>query len=234
MSEPTLATLRRIIQDVNSAHNLVQALGIIVREVKRTTRSDVCSVYLVDRRSMEHVLMASDGLNPQAVGHVRLGREQGLVSLVSEREEPINLDNAAGHPRYHYVPGSGEEPFHGFLGVPIIHHRKVLGVLIVQCRERRQFSEEQVSFLFTIAAQLAGAIAHAQAVGDINGLPERHAPGAAVHALDGQPGAPGVAIGTAVAIYPVADLDAIPDRVADDVEAELAAFQAAVQTVQED
>ncbi len=227
-----LDTLRRIVQEVHSAQDLDQALRIIVSRVKRAMAADVCSVYLIDPASHEHVLMASDGLNPEAVGKVRLGRREGLVSMVSEREEPVNLDNAAEHPRYHYVAGSGEEPFHGFLGVPIIHHRKVLGVLIVQRRERRKFSEEEVSFLVTIAAQLAGAIAHAEAVGDIAGFRRPHALG--VQPLAGQPGGSGVAMGMAVVCYPPADLDAIPDRPATDVEAEAAAFQAALAAVQAD
>jgi phosphotransferase system, enzyme I, PtsP len=227
-----LDTLRRIVQEVHSAQDLDQALGIIVGRVKRTMVADVCSVYLVDPASREHVLMASDGLNPEAVGKVRLGLREGLVSMVSEREEPVNVDNAAEHRRYYYVAGSGEEPFHGFLGVPIIQHRTVLGVLIVQRRERRKFSEEEVSFLVTIAAQLAGAIAHAEAVGDIAGLRRPRALGA--HPLEGQPGGSGVGMGVAVVAYPMADLDAIPDRPAVDVESEVAAFQAALAGVQAD
>jgi phosphotransferase system enzyme I (PtsP) len=227
-----LDTLRRIVQEVHSAQDLDQALRIIVGRVKRAMAADVCSVYLIDSVSHEHVLMASDGLNPDAVGKVRLGRREGLVSMVSSREEPVNLDNAAEHPRYYYVAGSGEEPFHGFLGVPVIHHRKVLGVLIVQRRERRKFSEEEVSFLVTIAAQLAGAIAHAEAVGEISGLRRTRALGA--HPLEGQPGGSGVAIGVAVVVYPAADLDAIPDRPAADVDAEVASFQAALAAVQAD
>jgi phosphotransferase system enzyme I (PtsP) len=227
-----LETLRRIIQQVNAAHDLAQALEIIVTRVKQAMKADVCSVYLMDREYKEHVLMASDGLNPQSVGHVRLGEKEGLVSVVSEREEPINTDNAPAHPRFHYVPGCGEEPYHGFAGVPIIHHRKVLGVLVVQRRVRQKFSEDEVSFLVTMAAQLAGAIAHAEASGGINRL--QGEPGRDNYYLEGQPGSTGVAIGTAVITYPPAELDAIPERRAEDIEVELAAFQAAVAAVQSD
>lgn len=227
-----LETLRRIIQQVNAAHNLGQALEIIVRRVKQAMGADVCSVYLLDQEHQDHVLMASDGLNPEAVGKVRLGKREGLVSLVSEREEPVNLDNAADHPRFHYVPESGEEPYHGFMGVPIIHHRKVLGVLIVQRRDRHKFSEDEVSFLVTVAAQLAGAIAHAQAIGSINTLNGGRASDS--YYLDGQPGSPGVAIGTAVVAYPPADLDSIPEREIEDIEAEIETFQNAVTAVQAD
>src|SRR3569833_1312944 len=118
---------------------------------------DVCSVYLADYPEHRHVLMATDGLNPAAVGRVSLAMGEGVVSVVAESAEPLNLDNAPDHPRYRFKAETGEEYYHGFLGVPIIHHRKVLGVLIVRQRDRRKFAEDEVAFLVTMAAQLAGA-----------------------------------------------------------------------------
>ena len=125
-----LATLRRIIQEVTTAKDLDQALEVIVGNVKKAMEVDVCSVYMVDREHGENVLMSTDGLNNEVVGRVRLKEKQGLVGLVGEREEPINLADAPSHPRYQYFPESGEEQFHSFLGVPIIHHRELKGVLV--------------------------------------------------------------------------------------------------------
>ena len=159
----------------------------------------------------------------------------GLISLVGTREEPVNLAYAPGHPQYLYFPESGEEQFRSFLGVPIIHHRQLQGVLVVQRHAKKKFSEDSVTFLVTIAAQLAGAIAHAEASGGISGLTKENknrkrnaAP------LQGQPGSPGVAIGTAVARFQVADLDSIPDRAVEDSKAEVALFKKAVNGVRKD
>ncbi len=235
-----LDTLRRIIQEVNSARDLNQALTIIVQRVKKATAADVCSVYLTDHVQQQNVLMATDGLNPESVGQVRLGFDEGLTSLVAERAEPVNLDNAPDHPRYRYFPETSEERYHAFLGVPIIHHRQVLGVLVVQHHARHRFDEDTVTFLVTIAAQLAGAIAHAEASGGIDGLHdaqatgEEGAPAGLGLSLRGQPGAPGVAIGTAVVVYPHADIGAIPDRPVTDIKAEQAAFRTAVKRVKQD
>ena len=226
-----LETLRRIVQEVNAAKNLEQALSIIVTRVKQAMGANVCSVYLTDFHRKEHVLMASDGLNPEAVGAVRLALEEGLVGVVTAREEPLNLDNAPDHPRYRFIAETGEERYHGFLGVPIIHHRRVLGVLVVRQLEARKFDENEVTLLVTIAAQLAGGIAHAEASGGINGLEGRH-PG--IHQVEGLPGAPGIAVGRATVIYPPADLDVIPDRKVEDVAAEVAVFHAAVTRVAAD
>ena len=228
-----LNTLRRIIQEVNAARNLDQALEIIVKGVREAMHADVCSVYLTDEVIQQHVLMATEGLAPESVGNVRLAFDQGLVSIVASRAEPLNLDDAPNHPRYKYFPETAEEQFFGFLGVPIIHHRKVLGVLVVQQVVAKRFDEEQENFLITIAAQLAGAMAHAEASGEIDKLLSQH-DGSDVRPLSGLSGAPGVAIGKAIAIYPTTDLEKIPDRPITDMEAEIAAFNTALSSVKQD
>ena len=234
-----LETLRRIIQEVNLASDLEQALNIIVTRVKEKMCVDVCSVYLASESQKRHILMASDGLNPGSIGKVWLEFGQGLVSLVAERAEPVNLEDAPSHTRFFFLAATKENPFHAFLGVPIMHHRKVLGVLIVQQRAMRRFLEDETAFLLTIAAQLAGAIAHAEVSGGISGiggissLPGSVADGIS---LRGLPGAPGVAIGTALVVYPPADLDSVPDRQAPpaDLELEVSCFRDAVDQAQSD
>jgi phosphotransferase system, enzyme I, PtsP len=226
-----LERLHQIVQEVNAARGLGQALNIIVQRVAEATGVDVCSIYLVDQETGEYVLMATLGLNPTAVGQVRLGVDEGLVGLVGERAEPINLNDADQHPRFRYFPETGEERFHSFLGVPIIHFRKLLGVLVVQQQARRRFGDAEVAFLMTVAAQLAGAIAHGEASGGIDGLQEGGRRGSM---LLGVPGSVGVAQGTAMVVYASADLNAVPDRWPDDTDAEIELFLACVEAVREE
>lgn len=228
-----LDVLRRIVQEVGGARDLEQALAIIVKRIKQAMAADVCSVYLSDYGQRRHVLMATDGLNPAAVGQVALAMGEGVVSVVAETAEPLNLDDAPDHPRYRFVAETGEEYYHAFLGVPVIHHRRVLGVLVVRQRQSRKFAEDEVAFLVTMAAQLAGAIAHAEASGGIPHRPNREDTVPVAGAvLEGLAGAPGVGIGTALVMYPPADLDAVPDRKPGSVDKEIVALKAAVATVQ--
>jgi phosphotransferase system enzyme I (PtsP) len=227
-----LETLRRIIQEVNTAPDLEQALKIIVQRVRASVKVDVASVYLRDAERREFVLRATEGLRQDAVGKVRLRYGEGLVGMVCEREEPVNLEDAPGHPRYMFIAETGEDPYHGFLGVPIIQYGRVLGVLVVRQRKTRRFEDEEEAFLVTLAAQLAGAITHAGASGDITSALARSE--AVSAALRGLPGSPGVAIGQAMVVYPPANLDAIPDRTAADPDAEEANFQVAVDAVRDD
>lgn len=227
-----LDTLRRIVQEVNGAVNLAQALDIIVLRVRQALSVDVCSVYLTTPGKEELVLMATEGLNPESKRRVRLNFNEGLVGLVAQRAEPINLDDAPNHPRFKYFPETGEERYHGFLGVPIVHHRQLLGVVVVQTHETRRFGDDHASFLFTLAAQLSGAISHAEVSGEIEAL--RGKGGEIDVFIKGISGAPGVAIGTALVAYPHADLEAVPDRVPEDIEREERLFRDCVLRVQQE
>jgi len=227
-----LDVLRRVIQEVSATRDLDTALDIIVDRVQSTMGTEVCSVYLLDDENKQYVFMATRGLNREMAGHVTLERDEGLVGLVGERAEPVNLNNASEHPRYHYVGELGEDDYQSFLGVPIIHHRKLLGVLVVQQASRRRYDESEEAFLITLSAQLAGVIEHARATGafsisgSVKDLPASRFPG--------KPGAPGVAIGTSIVIYPEADLHKVPERTTTRKKTEIRLFLAAVEELKKE
>ena len=227
-----LDILRRIIQEVNTAPDLQQALNIIVQRVKEHVKVDVASVYLTDTDHTQLILMATEGFRKGAIGKVRFNSGEGLVGMVVEREEPVNLDDAPSHPRNRFIVEAGEKPYHGFLGVPIIQHGTVLGILVVRQRQSRKFGEEEEAFLVTLAAQLAGAITHASASGEMARLLETSGEVSVSH--KGLPGAPGVAIGQALVVYPPANLDVVPDRKVTDIESEVGLFREAVAAVEDD
>ena len=229
-----LSLLRRITQEVTAAQSLPVALDIIVRRVRRAMRAEVCSIYLVDPNTSEYILMATRGLNADVAGSASLKSDQGLVSLVGRRAEPVNLEDAHIHPSFHYLKGTGEERYRSFLGVPIIHHRQVLGVLVVQHEDKRRFDEGEEAFLITLSAQLAGVIAHAEATGAMTSLSVNAAPTGFDFRYKGVAGSSGVAIGKGVVIYPPADLDVIPDRTVEDSVAEIEEFTQALDAVRQD
>ncbi|MCD6060641.1 MAG: signal transduction protein [Moraxellaceae bacterium] len=230
-----LDKLRKIVQDVDSAPNFAAALTTMVQSVRETMGTEVCSVYLVDDKTNRYILMASGGLNEDAVGNVSLAWNEGLVGLCGAREEPINLDDASAHPKYHYLPETGEENFNSFLGVPIMHRRKVLGVLVVQQRAKRKFDESEEAFLVTLSAQLSGVVAHAKAIGAFDSLRVSSSPRAnQTRIFHGISGASGIALGRAIVMYPPADIDSVPDRVAEDIDAEIGQMRRAIEAVRED
>ncbi|WP_101759281.1 phosphoenolpyruvate--protein phosphotransferase [Oceanicoccus sp. KOV_DT_Chl] len=226
-----LEALRRIVQEVNSAGQLQAVLDVTVARVKDTVGTEVCSIYLREPTLGRYIFSATEGLNKDFVGKISMAANEGLVGQVGSREEPLNLEHAEAHPSFLFMPGIGEERFSSFLGVPIIHQRQVLGVLVVQQQERRRFDEEEEAFLVTISAQLSGVIAHAQATGAIFSL-DAGVRGSA--SFRGVAGAPGVAIGHAVVVSPPADLYAVPRRRCKDIKEELDFFHECLDAVRED
>ena len=98
-----LNILRHIIQEVSSAQDFNEALNIMVKRIANALATEACSIFLLDRSHGEYVLVATQGLNPQAVGKARVPINKGLVGLVGEREEPINIDDATIHPRFFHA-----------------------------------------------------------------------------------------------------------------------------------
>ena len=228
-----LHLLRNVVEEVNSTRDLHTSLSTVVGRIREGMDVQVCSVFLWDPHVNRYVLMATDGLSPDAIGKVTLTQNQGLVALVGKREEPLNLSDATQHPNFFPVAGLGEEPYKGMLGVPIIHHRKLLGVLTIQKTEAGRFGDAEEAVMVTISAQLAGVLAHAEATGALSGLNLLGGEQQDVR-FNGVAGAQGVAIGQAHVLLPPADLDAVPVRRADDIEAEVKLFHDALASVRAD
>mgnify|MGYP000651274016 FL=1 len=229
-----LSSLRTIVQEVNSARSLSEVLSIIVKEVRDAMSAGVCSVYLFDESDQNYVLMATEGLRQESIGKVRMAMREGLVGLVAAKEEPLNLQDADQHPNFAYFEETGEAPFHSFLGVPIIHHRKVLGVLVLQQETRRRFASEEEAFVVTVCAQLSGAIAHAEATGALRQLASAGRGKSKEAVFPGIPSSSGVGIGRVVLVTSSSDLKMVPERLTDNPGAEVKLFREALKATKRD
>ncbi|KJY97192.1 phosphoenolpyruvate--protein phosphotransferase [Pseudoalteromonas ruthenica] len=203
-----LATMRTIVEQVAQQPSLESALVVFVSQVKKAMRTECCSIYFADYSKDNFVLMATDGLNPGAVGQFRVGFTEGLVGLVAQREEPINLAYAKSHPRFVTSDLVQEDQYNAFLSVPIVHQRRVLGVIVVQQQAARVFSEDEESFLITLSAQLAPQLADAQLQTLLNqdGQSQRST------TLKGISGSPGIALGQAYVVLPKVDFSSVEMR----------------------
>jgi phosphotransferase system, enzyme I, PtsP len=135
-----------------------QRLDRVVELIANTMVADVCSIYL-SGEDKSLLLIATEGLRKEAVGRTRMKENEGLVGLVSATARPLRLTDAFSHPRFSYRPETGEDPFHSFMGVPILRGGRVLGVLVVQNRTERAYDDEEGEALQTIAMVLAELVA---------------------------------------------------------------------------
>ncbi|KQY77100.1 MULTISPECIES: phosphoenolpyruvate--protein phosphotransferase [unclassified Brevundimonas] len=150
--------LRQIREAMAGAAPAQDRLDMVVRTIARSMVAEVCSIYL-RRASGELELFATQGLNPEAVHKTRLRPGEGLVGEVARLAEPISLSNAPAHPSFAYRPETGEDPYHAFLGAPLLRGGRAIGVLVVQNRSERRYDEEEVEDIQTIAMVLAETVA---------------------------------------------------------------------------
>jgi phosphotransferase system enzyme I (PtsP) len=133
-----------------------------VEMVARHMEADVCSIYLLDENSEELVLKATIGLNPEAVGEIRMKIGEGLVGTTLQKLKPMREGSAGRHPKFKYFKEAQEDPFDSFLSVPVQRGEEKIGVLVVQHQKRDYFDEVDVMAMRAISSQLAGAIGNAR------------------------------------------------------------------------
>jgi len=156
-----------------------ERLNRVVRLIATQMVAEVCSVYL--RRAGDVLeLFATHGLNPEAVHRTRLRVGEGVVGDIAARARPLALADARVHPSFAYRPETGEEAYHSMLGVPILRNGKVIGVLAVQNRTQRHYSEDEIEALQTVAMVSAELIVGS---GIVNAEEWRQADGIAIRPL---------------------------------------------------
>lgn len=150
--------LRQIREAMAGASPAQERLDKVVRIIAQSMVAEVCSIYL-RRASGELELFATQGLKREAVHTTRLRPGEGLVGEVARTAEPISLSDAPSHPSFAYRPETGEDPYHAFLGAPLLRGGRAIGVLVVQNRSERRYDDEEVEDIQTIAMVLAETVA---------------------------------------------------------------------------
>ena len=157
-----LRRLREVMAERESAQARLDKVVVLIAS---NMVAEVCSLYL-RRRDGSLELFATEGLNPGAVHNTHLKPGEGLVGLIAEQAEPMQFPDAQHHPAFSYRPETGEEIYHSFVGVPILRGGHTIGVLTVQNRTQRQYSDEEIEALQTTAMVLAEMIASGGLVTD--------------------------------------------------------------------
>jgi len=220
--------LRRLREVMAERVSAQERLDKIVVLIAANMVAEVCSVYVL-RVDGTLELYATEGLNREAVHQTVMKADEGLVGLVASEANPINLSEAQAHPAFSFRPETGEEIYHSFLGVPILRAGNTLGVLVVQNRARRTYTEEEEEALQTTSMVLAEMIAS----GELSALAPPGAEPAARHAtyVTGTPLSDGIALGHVVLHEPRV---VITNVIADDVKRESKRLDAAIATLRAD
>ena len=218
-----LRRLREVMAEPVSAQERLDRIVVLIAS---NMVAEVCSCYVL-RADGTLELYATEGLKREAVHQTTMRAGEGLVGQIVKNAEALALSDAQAHPAYSYKPETGEEIYASFLGVPILRGGNTLGVLVVQNRARRQYSDEEVEALQTTAMVTAEMIAS----GELESLARPGSGGIAVRRplmLTGVAIADGVGLGHVVLHEPRV---VIKNYVADDVEAEVARIDTAIEAM---
>ncbi len=151
------------LHDVMASRSNAQAkLNNVVNAIGESLNSEVCSIYLLREGMLE--LFATRGLKQEAVHVTRLAIGEGLVGVIADQTEMLNLAEAAAHPDFSYRPETGEEKFHSFAGVPIVRRERAVGVVSVQHADPRRYEDVEIEALQTVAMVLSEVITNAELV----------------------------------------------------------------------
>ena len=140
-----LAVLQKIMKEIQHAHDFDEAALILVQRVRESVEADACALFLFDPHLSQLVMIATKGHQVKSIDSIKLDLDHGLIGTIATQKELLNLADAQTHPAYYYFPQLGEDLYHGFIGVPIVHQRRLLGVLIAQREVAERFSEVEES-----------------------------------------------------------------------------------------
>jgi phosphotransferase system enzyme I (PtsP) len=220
--ETTLRVIMRRLREIMAEPGDGQArLDKIVRQIAGLMVAEVCSIYL-KRQDASLELFATEGLKKEAVHQTRMKRGEGLVGRCAELAAPVNVPDAPSHPAFSYRPETGEEIYHSLLAVPVLRAGTVLGVLVIQNRTPRTYSDEDVEVLQTTAMVIAEHLVSG-AVAGVGGAAEISRSLSAL--LEGEPISDGIALGHVVLHEPRV---VVTNLLAEDIPAELERLDAAV------
>jgi len=220
--------LRRLRELMATPQSAEVRLDRITTLIASNMVAEVCSIY-VAQPGERLELFATEGLNKSAVHNTVLGVGEGLVGLIAEEAQPLAISDAQSHPRFAYRPETGEEAYHSFLGVPVLRSGHTLGVLVVQNVRPREYSDEEIEALETIAMVIAEMVASGE-LGEFAAVRESDPRHIHAYSARGKVLSEGIALGHAVLHEPRVEVGRI---IAEDIGAERARLERALDDLRE-
>lgn len=201
-----------------------ERLDEIVQLIASSMLAEVCSIYLFrDAETLE--LCATQGLASAAVHQTRMRLGEGLVGRTARSRRVINTADAPSARGFRYMPETGEERFSSFCGVPIQRVGDILGVLVVQSKESREFTPDEIYALEVVAMVLAEMTELGVFIGEGAALAAPHQRPSLIKGSIAQEGA---AEGK---VYLHEPRVVVTNPISDDPEAELVRLQEAIETL---
>ena len=160
--ETLLLTVEELGSLTSTSKKPDETLANVVALIAQRLSADVCSIYLLEPDRNHLVLASTVGLSPNSVGNLRMALHEGLAGLVAQDVKPVAEAEASKHPRFKFFREAGEEHYQSFLGVPLTDQGLLVGVLVIQTKDPRQFTENEVNMVLRFATQVSPVVSDAR------------------------------------------------------------------------
>jgi len=238
-----IARLSRIMAESSDPRSTLQQT---VQLLSETFSIDVCSIYLLEPDRRQLTLKATVGLNQDSVETISMRIDEGLTGLVLENQEAVFVSNPAAHPRFKFFENSGEERYTTYLGLPLIYHQNLLGVLVLQTVAPGGITDRDIDFFSAVASQVSALAAYTGLIDELEreratAGPPAGGPAGSSPALSKKPSrtlvrglaaSPGFAFGTAHFLERSLGFEEIEPASGQDSRIELERFQTALSAAQ--
>ena len=227
--------LGNLIRDLSTGISFRHSSAMLTTRITSLLSCDASGLFIRDNDGSSLRLVASHGYQFEGDKKLTIPLDRGVVSSVIDRSEPLNLTDLRTHTEFEDYDGINEEQFPRFLGVPIIDQGQVIGALVAQSRSPNAFSEDHEGILASVATSISAMVAHAIATQEIE-LESTRASLQEERGFKGYAGSGGIAIGTALLLQPMPELEIVPYREieSEDIDNELSEFDRALDIVRAD
>jgi signal transduction protein with GAF and PtsI domain len=167
-----IETLSKVSKTIASSHYLEEMLHLIVSMVAETMNAPVCSIMLLDEKNQELVLKATQSHSPAYLKKPNIKVHRSLIGKVVLERRPLVIRNVTEEKGYVNQELARQADLRSLVAVPMMIKDKVIGVFNLYTNQERDFAQEEIQLIFTIANQAAVAIENTKLMSETMAMQE--------------------------------------------------------------
>ena len=162
VSKPDRLPVESLLLDVADVLATSLDLDTTLRRVAEVVRKvidyEIFAILLLNEKTQELRFRFQIGYPAEFTERARVKVGQGVTGLAAQLRQPVLIDDVREDPRYiEAIPNVCSE-----LAIPLITKSRVIGVIDIEAREPRYFTEEHQRVLTLVASRMAAGIENAQ------------------------------------------------------------------------
>ena len=154
--------LAQVSRMITSSAYLEEILQLLVSEIARHLSYKVVTIRLLNEDTQELVLHASQSTSRAYLNKPSIRVGQSIAGLAVKENRTITLADVQASDQYLFPEIAKEQGVRALMCVPLTVAGKALGVLSCYTGSNREFTQDEIRTLETLAGQAAIAVSHAR------------------------------------------------------------------------